>query len=245
MYKFNKFNKLNKINKKRKYNMIHDNIKKSHNYDSDIDEDIDVDDDMKGKLINNLFGFNNDDDVYLEHNHIYFKTDVTMESVDKLCKLIREYKYKFNDIKKKDNICDITPKPLYIHLTTYGGDLYAAIMCYDIIKSSSIPIYTIAEGYTASAGTIISVAGQKRYITQNTVFMIHQLRTGMGGKYEELMEEMQNSKKDMDRIVNIYHTESKGKMTKIQIKEQLKHDKWFDSKESIKYGLVDEIYNDY
>ena len=41
--------------------------------------------------LNNFFNFNNDTDVYMEDNHIYFKTDVNADSVDKMCGLIRKY----------------------------------------------------------------------------------------------------------------------------------------------------------
>jgi ATP-dependent protease ClpP protease subunit len=219
--------------------------KRKLNYDEITNDD--DNDTFVNRKHNSFFDLFNsqDDDVYIEENHIYFKTDVNMKSIDKLCKLIREYKHKFSDFKNRNSVYDLCAKPLYIHITTYGGDLYASVMCYDIIKNSSIPIYTIAEGYTASAGTIMCIAGHKRYITQNSVYLIHQLRTGMNGKFEELVEELDNSKKDMNRIINLYFDACKGKLTKMQIKQQLKKDKWFNAKECIKYGLVDEIYNDY
>ena len=43
------------------------------------------------------------------------------------------------------------------------------------MESCSISIYTVIEGYTASAGTLISVYGRKRFIRKNTYMLIHQL----------------------------------------------------------------------
>ena len=130
---------------------------------------------------------------------------------------------------------------LYIHITTYGGDLGSCLMCYDTLKSKSYKIITIAEGYVASAGTIISLGGQKRQIQKSATMLIHQLSTGMVGKFEELHEEYLNSKDMMKRLINIYHTEFNGKMTKKQIEEALKHDFWWNAQTCVKNGLCDEI----
>ena len=39
----------------------------------------------------------------------------------------------------------------------------------------------------------------------------------MSGKFEEIKEDFQNSDHDMKRLIKIYHSELKGKMTKKQI----------------------------
>ena len=196
------------------------------------------------KMIRNMFGGPDDDtDVYIENNHIYFKTDVDENSINKLCTLIRKYISSTESITSHLYVESVVLKPLYIHITSYGGSLYQSLIAYDYIKNSPIAIHTIIEGYAASGGTIISVAGKKRYITQNSVMLIHQLSTRMSGKYEELVDDMDNSKQDMKRIIDIYLSECKGKMTRKQIQEYLKHDKWWNANDAIKKGLCDEIYN--
>lgn len=109
------------------------------------------------KKIFNLGG--NDTDVYRESNHIYFKTDVNTESIDKLYKNIRSYQKEVEYIKMSNcSVADVNIKDLYIHITSYGGSLHEAYLAYDIIKRSSITINTIIEGYAASAGTIMSIS---------------------------------------------------------------------------------------
>jgi ATP-dependent protease ClpP protease subunit len=63
----------------------------------------------------------------------------------------------------------------------------------------------------------------------------------MYGKFEELKEDFHNSEQDMKRLINIYHSELKGKMTKNQIADALKHDYWWDAKTCVNKGLCDEI----
>jgi ATP-dependent protease ClpP protease subunit len=190
-----------------------------------------------------IFNFGDDDsDVYRESNHIYFKTDVNTESIDKLYKLIRLYQKEIEYIKSSNQtIIDVQPKELYIHITSYGGSLHEAYLAYDVIKRSKIKINTIIEGYAASAGTIMSIAGKRRYITPTSMMLIHQLSTGITGKFEEIKDDFQNSEQDMKKIVSLYLNECGGKMKKYFIEQQLKHDKWWDAKTALKYGLVDEI----
>lgn len=191
-----------------------------------------------------LFSYGDDTDVYCENNHIYFKTDVTPESINKLCSVLRQKISEFVNLKKNLLVDNITPKPIYLHISSYGGYLHEAFLVYDYIKNSPIPIYTIVEGYAASAATVMSIAGVKRYITPTSIMLIHQLSTGMHGKFNELEEDINNSKQDMNKLYEIYVRECKGKMTKKQIIEELKHDKWWNSDKCLKKGLCDEVLRD-
>ena len=44
----------------------------------------------------------------------------------------------------------------------------------------------------------------------------------------------------MDRLVNLYHKNCNGKLSKIKIREILKRDIYWDSHTAISNGLVDE-----
>ena len=160
---------------------------------------------------------------------------------------MRAYFLNISEDEKKSIKCDaystyFSEPELFIHISTYGGCLYSSLMCYDSMKSKKYKIITIAEGYVASGGTIMMLGGALRQIQKSSVMLIHQLSTGMYGKFEELHEEFQNSKQDMKRLVKIYQSETKGKMTKKQIEDTLKHDYWWDADTCIKKGLCDELY---
>jgi ATP-dependent protease ClpP protease subunit len=198
-------------------------------------------------LLENLMGGTNKrhkhkhEEVYREFNHIYFKSDVTLETCDILTQLVREFEEEIKELKADPYSKYFTEPELYIHFTTFGGDLYASFSVFDTLKSKLYKVITIAEGYVASAGTVMMLGGQNRKIQKNAVMLIHQLSTGMEGKFEELKEDFFNSQQSMKRLINIYHTELHGKMTKKQIEEALKHYYWWDSKTCVQKGLCDEI----
>jgi len=206
--------------------------------------DDDDDDDQQPFKFPKLFGGNQNDDVYTEKNHIYFKTDVTKDSIDKLAKEIDHLNNKLKNLEKKTSYGNFTPKPIFLHITTNGGDLMSGFFGYDKIKGSSIKINTIIEGGVASAGSLLSMAGQTRYSTPNSHLLIHQLRTGIIGTYEELVDEKNNCNQFMNKLVSLYHQNCNGKMSKTKIRDLLKRDIFWNAKKSIEHGLVDEEWTE-
>ena len=184
-----------------------------------------------------------DHDVYSEKNHIYFKTGVSRESIDKLATEIDHVNNKLAALKRKSAMGTFTPNPIYLHITTNGGDLLAGFYGYDKIKASPVPIHTIIEGSVASAGSLLSMAGKRRMMTPNSHLLIHQLRTGIIGTYEELVDEKHNCNQFMSKLVNLYHENCNGKMSKTKIREILKRDIFWDTKTAIKHGLVDSAFD--
>ena len=69
--------------------------------------------------------------------------------------------------------------------------------------------------------------------------LIHQLSTFMHGNFEQLKDEFDNSKKLMDKIMNIYSEHTV--ITKKRMPKILKHDLIWDSNECVENGLVDEV----
>ena len=219
---------------KRKYNMV----------DKEKSGDSEITNIITENLFENLFEkkkIRREEKVYRENNHIYFRTEVTVDTIDELLRLTREFEQEVGEFKSDPYSKYVLEPELYIHISSYGGDLYASLMCYDTLKLKKYNVITIAEGFVASGGTIMMLGGKKRQIQKSAVMLIHQLSTGMYGKFDELKEDMENSDQDMKRLVKIYHTELKGKMTKKQLDDALKHDYWWDAVTCVAKGLCDEI----
>lgn len=230
--------------KKNNKHIIGKNIKKSKNDDGDDgNESNDEDnDDETNPLVLPIKSKKEDNHlIYLKHNHLYFHTEVSEDSVDKIKKLMRQYWNKILTVKKTHECVVFKPKPLYLHIFSPGGCVYSGLSLYDFVieYKKKIPVYTIVEGMAASAATFMSVAGTKRYITPNSYMLIHQLSTFFGGNFEQIQDEYINSKKIMEKIIQIY--KSHTKINKKKIPNILKHDLNWDAQECMTNGLVDEI----
>jgi ATP-dependent protease ClpP protease subunit len=132
-----------------------------------------------------------------------------------------------------------TPPPIHLHIHTEGGDIMSGLALFDKISSNPVPIYTYCEGMVASAGTLLSVAGAKRFITKNSCMLIHQLQGELWGNYEKLKDEAQNTDLLMGLIRKIYN--QRTQMADPLIDEILKHDLYMSSDVCLAHGLVDEV----
>ena len=175
--------------------------------------------------------------IYRENNHIYFYTEIDRKSISNLNFFIRE----------AEEYCIVTSLrlridelPIYLHIYSNGGYIHAAFAAIDVINSCKVPIYSIIEGATASAGTLISVVCKKRFIRPTAYMLIHQLSSECWGKMSEITDEYKNLTNIMNKITKIYKKHSKLSPKKLE--KLLKHDLWLDAKKSIKYGLADELY---
>ena len=173
-----------------------------------------------------------------DKNHIYFYQSVDQQSCLELNRKINDLN---KDLMQHAIEYEIEPPNIYLHINSFGGSLFAAFATIDTIINSKIPIVSIIEGCAASAATIISMVCHKRYCTQNSFMLIHQLSTGASGKYEEMKDDFMNDTKLMELLYKLYleHTSMDIKT----IKKVLKRDLWWDATKCLKHGLIDDIWN--
>jgi len=194
--------------------------------------------------------------VTIEDNEIIFNDDVTLESVRSLIIKINEANREFERSRATDNTGYVFAKPIYLHITSEGGDLLAGFMAYDAIKNSKIPIYTVVDAYAVSSGSIMFMAGKKRFMRNNSYVLIHQINQTIQGRmtYFELMDGMANNIEMMRRLYAIYLTEyrhayspvdASNILTKEILETHMSHDIFWNVETCFKYGLIDGLYTNY
>jgi ATP-dependent protease ClpP protease subunit len=170
--------------------------------------------------------------------HIYFNTNVNEKSVDKL----------INDIKDahKDKITPdgaiIKPKPILIHISSYGGDVTAGMRLLSIYSISSLPIATIIDNYSSSAATFLSINSHYRLTTDYGFCLIHAYSiSGLfkNEKQHELKRMMEIFDSYFAKIIDMYL--ERTKFEKKELLDILQHDLILDSKYCLKKGIVDRI----
>jgi ATP-dependent Clp endopeptidase proteolytic subunit ClpP len=189
------------------------------------------------------------------NNEIYFNGPINYVSMtnllqelnklqDKIIKESKVLKRKFADMTKDEDeskycIVKIKYKPIKLYISSHGGSVYEVLGAFDSIRNMTVPVHTICKGFVASAGTILSLAGTKRFITQNSYMLIHQLRSGMWGKYEELNDDFENCKTLMKHLKKIYVENTNLKDTELD--DILKKDISWSAEICLEKGLIHEI----
>lgn len=174
--------------------------------------------------------------VEKKNNKIYFYTEVSRGKNLKLNLAINDIS---NELLNRANILGVDPGTIDLHINSYGGSVHAGFSSVDYILNSKVPVTTIIDGCAASAATIMSVCGAHRKMNKHAYMLIHQLSSGMWGKYAEMQDKMENCDRFMEMIVDIYKEHTK--IPKKELNNILKHDLWWDAQTCLKYGLVDEI----
>ena len=190
--------------------------------------------------------------IFKVNNEIHFTDDVTYETMHDLVKVLKETEndmlsnvaactkaFVLSNDEKKTVDLNITPKPIILYLTTHGGSVYASLKVVDVIENLKVPVHTVVSGYVASAGTLLSLVGKKRYINKNSYMMIHELRSSFWGKYSDAREQLGNMDKLMATICNII--KSKSKISEENLKDILTRDRNWDANECLANGMVDEV----
>lgn len=184
------------------------------------------------------FGGKSTSGISRNKNHIYFYDDVTTETCLELNRTIIELA---KELQRHSLEYDTKPAKIYLHINSDGGELLACFSTVDYIMNCPIPVVSIIEGSAASAATLISCVCHERYMTPSSYMLIHQLRGGYWGKYDEMEEDFENSKKFMEKIYEIY--EKHTKLGRKELKKLLRKDEWWDYATCLKYGLVDGFDN--
>lgn len=208
--------------------------------DTKKNHDIEFDEDMLENLMVRDGGAEDND---YNNNEFFLYSDISVQTVMSILKFIKnaEKRWKAFLSDYSDLVETAEPKPLKIYINSNGGEIFAAIPLIDAIKNCTIPVHTYVEGIAASAASLISIAGHKRFITKNSFMLIHELRTGVEGKYSDIMDEKENCDKLMGVIKNSYLTKTNGKLSPKVLEKILKRDILLSSAECVDYGLVDEV----
>ncbi len=171
-----------------------------------------------------------------DNNDIYFYGPVSQRSCFEL-------KNRLNILNTKSHMISqqfhIDPPPIHLHIQSEGGSLYHTLYIIDLIQNINTPVYTYIDGFAASAATLMSVVGDKRFMTKNSLMLIHQLSGADSGKFNELKDQMTNMEVLMNIITDTYLNNTKLDVN--TLKTLLAKDLWLDSDKCLKYGLVDDI----
>lgn len=186
-----------------------------------------------------------DEDIRVEGNKVYFHKPVTRSNILKLIQTLHSLSKKLSHQSQMytDGGGEPINIPIILFINSEGGDLFAGISGMEHIRNLPNDVHTVIDGFTASAATLLSIVGTKRYIMKHSFCLIHQMRSGMAGTYEEMKDEMKNNDNIMKIMRDIY-----GKFTNIGKKKLdsfMSKDIYIDSTEAIKLGVADAVWDPY
>ena len=205
---------------------------KMKNWKTNTDSEGDEENEPKVVLIDK-----SSSEVNPQGNKIYFYNDVSRDSILNLNRQIDELSKQMRIIQFTYNLPE--PPHIEIHMCSDGGEIFAAMSSVDKIINNPVPVDTYCEGIVASAATLLSSVGRRRYITKSSCMLVHQVSSGLWGNYTQFKDEIKNLELIMNLIKGVYLKRTTFNSTELE--DLLSHDLYLNAEKCLAYGLVDEI----
>ena len=126
-----------------------------------------------------------------------------------------------------------------LYVNSPGGSVMAATSIYNALKNHKAFIEVYVDGIAASAATIITCAGDKVYMPNNTMFMVHNPMTVASGSSKDFNKTADVLDKVKDTILNTYV--SKTGQEKEILSQLMDDESWLSAEDALEYGFIDEI----
>ena len=156
--------------------------------------------------------------------------------------------YVFGDIGWEVRLSDIAKQTegavkdedsFIVHIHSPGGDVTEGFAIHDHLRSFGIPIETRIEGLCASIATVVALAGDKRLMTENSTFFVHNPWTMAAGDADEMQRMTDELRAVEDRLAGFY-----AKVTgqdKEKMLELMKAETSMTPEEAKEYNFITEI----
>lgn len=139
-------------------------------------------------------------------------------------------------------VSEDSERPINVLINSLGGEISAGLLIYDVIQTCSTPIKMFCVGKAYSMAAILVACGNHgRYIFPNSELMLHEpiVEKQIGGNNSSIQSVAKSMMKIKNRINSILAKHTKKNENEIEEVTVFNH--IFNSEESVKFGLVDEI----
>ena len=129
-----------------------------------------------------------------------------------------------------------------LYVNSPGGSVIDGLGLIDTIGMIKSDVVTVGTGMAASMGSLIISSGTrgKRKALQNSWVMLHQLSSGIKGKFKDILVEAEFCKRLTEKLYG--HLAQRTGQTYDKIVEACENgDKWFNAEEAKDFGLIDEV----
>lgn len=131
-----------------------------------------------------------------------------------------------------------------IQINSVGGSLNHGVGIHDLLASLPQKKTVKINGMTASAATIIAMAGDTIKMSDNAFFLIHRASMPVWGNFNDFKSAMEDLKMTDDVIANIYKKRTKNNKNDIisLMDENAGNGIWLNAKTAKKLGYIDEVF---
>lgn len=173
----------------------------------------------------------------IDNREIYLNYDIN-DYIINISLLIIQW----NNEDEQKNIPIKDRIPIKIFINSNGGDINPTLNLIDVISTSKTPVYTIGLGNCYSSGGLILLAGHKRFVFENTMFLLHDGYLGEMNTTSKALDKFEFTKKLEEKIKKLVL--EKTKISNDLYDKHYRDDWYIFSDEMVELGITDSIIND-
>lgn len=122
-----------------------------------------------------------------------------------------------------------------VHVNSGGGDVFAGIAIYNILKNNSAKKTSYVDGLAASSASLIPFACDNTVIPSSAQLMIHNPWTGCVGNANDFRKMADTLDQIRQSLINIYMAKAKEGVTEEQIKQMMDEETWMTGEQAAEY----------
>lgn len=142
------------------------------------------------------------------------------------------------------NISAIQAEKIIVNINSYGGDVNHGMSMHDLLAQNPAKKEVRINGMTASAATIVAMAGDIITMSDNALFLAHLASTIAVGNKKDIKMSLDDLEIIDNRIVNVYKKRTKRAAKDITSLMEVNNGngKWLTAIEAKDFGFVDEVF---
>lgn len=122
-----------------------------------------------------------------------------------------------------------------VHINSGGGDVFAGIAIYNILKNNSANKTAYVEGLAASSASLIPFACNTVIIPSSAQLMIHNPWTCAQGNANDFRKMADTLDQVAQSLLNIYMENAKDGITEEQFKQMMDDETWMTGEQATEY----------
>ena len=128
---------------------------------------------------------------------------------------------------------------IHLRVNSPGGSVWDGISMYNILLSHPATVTVTVDGLAASIASVIIMAGSEISMAANSMLMIHNPYTVMGGDAHEMRKMAETLDKVKGSMITAYRRHTKK--TKEAVGKIMDDETWLTAEEAVDAGFVEEI----
>jgi len=133
----------------------------------------------------------------------------------------------------------LSHEPITLMINSGGGSVYDGFAIIDTMKGIPSPVITMITGKACSMAGLISISGEARFMTANSVWMAHDVATANYDYVTKFLARAEHSKEVQKR--SFAHLAKHTKLSQTELTKARNEELWYYAEDCKKKGIVDNV----